>query len=255
MTQNKLQLIKEPKKGHTLRHLPKMVGITADTRRFLSWKSLKWMFLKDHDKKIMKAFFKHPIKYSYHLLKSFFTKKQYTRDDDFFLYGIETVKCFEKLIKDENTLFVTGFSYCQKPFECPSLRFTSDCINDPNDPVCQQCFIGKVKNALPEKGLCLIIPTIHYISGELLELIEKNPKKQIVFLITACELTLEMFGIWGKMADLKGIGVRLDGRICNTMKAFELSEMGIKPGLTKLLDRTELRVLALCSKTSPGKLQ
>ncbi len=52
----------------------------------------------------------------------------------------------------------------------------------------------------------------------------------MVFLITACELTLEMFGDWGNMLNIRGLGVRLDGRICNTMKAFELSEIGIKPG-------------------------
>ena len=47
------------------------------------------------------------------------------------------------------------------------------------------------------------------------------------------------------MVDIKGIGVRLDGRICNTMKAFELSEKGIKPGLTVVLDVTQKRLLDL----------
>ena len=39
-------------KKHVLKHLPKIPGITEETRRFLGWKSFKWMFLKDHDKKI-----------------------------------------------------------------------------------------------------------------------------------------------------------------------------------------------------------
>ena len=47
------------------------------------------------------------------------------------------------------------------------------------------------------------------------------------------------------MVDIKGIGVRLDGRICNTMKAFEFSERGIKPGLTVVLDRTQERIMDL----------
>ena len=53
--------------------------------------------------------------------------------------------------------------------------------------------------------------------------------------------------VWrlGNMVNIQGIGVRLDGRICNTMKAFELSENGIKPGLTIVLDETQKRVLDL----------
>ena len=70
----------------------------------------------------------------------------------------------------------------------------------------------------------------------------------MIFLITACELTLEMFGDWGNMAGIRGIGVRLDGRICNTMRAFELSEKGIKPGLTLVLPKTQRRILELTLK-------
>ena len=41
------------------------------------------------------------------------------------------------------------------------------------------------------------------------------------------------------MVKIKGVGVRLDGRICNTMQAFALSERGIKPGLTVVLPETQ----------------
>lgn len=58
-------------------------------------------------------------------------------------------------------------------------------------------------------------------------------------------MTLEMFGDWGNMVNIRGIGVRLDGRICNTMKAFDLSEQGIKPGLTVVLDETQKAILQL----------
>lgn len=232
-----------------VRHLPKIPGITAETKRYLGWKSLKWMFEKDRDKKITSHFFKHPFRYTFQLLKSFFQKRQYVRDDDFFLYGIGSIDEFKHLLKKENALFVVGFSYCHKPFTCPSGRFTDQCIHDPSHPVCKGCFIGEMMNKLPKKAVPVVIPTIHHISEKLLDLIEANPDKQILFLITACELTLEMFGIWGRMANLKGVGVRLDGRICNTMRAFELSEEGIKPGLTVVLDRTQERMLALLQIT------
>ena len=111
-------------------------------------------------------------------------------------------------------MLVLGFSYCHKPFECPSGRFTDACIHDQENLVCQQCFIGKAVHAsLGSNVIPLFIPTVHYIGGKIFEIVHQNPEKKVLFLITACEMTLEMFGDWGNMVDIKGIGVRLDGRI------------------------------------------
>lgn len=90
-----------------------------------------------------------------------------------------------------------------------------------------------------------MIPTVHYIGEKMLELRHEYPNREILFVITACELTLEMFGDWGNMIGIKGIGVRLDGQICNTMRAFEASEVGIKPGLAVVLNDTQDRILKL----------
>lgn len=235
---------KQPLRG--LKSLPQMPGITDETAKGLKWKSLKWMILQDHHKEIFKGFIKHPLKYGWSLLKSALKTKPYQRKGDFFLYGVESVDEFEELLKDRESLFVMGFSYCHKPFECPSGRFTSECIHDAAHPVCQQCFIGKAVNAsCSSKTIPLFIPTIHYIGGKIFEVVHQNPGKRVLFMITACELTLEMFGDWGNMVDIRGLGVRLDGRICNTMKAFELSEQGIKPGLTVVLDDTQKVMLKL----------
>lgn len=229
----------------TLKRMPSMPGITEETAKNLKWKSLAWMIRKDKEGKIMKEFFKHPFKYALSFLRNLKTKS-YKRDDDFFLYGITSVEQFQHLLHDENSLLVIGFSYCHKPFECPSGRFSDDCMHNPNHPVCRQCFIGKCSNALPsKKTIPLYIPTVHYISGKILDLKEAYPDRNILFLITACELTLEMFGDFGNMSKIQGIGVRLDGRICNTMKAFELSENGVKPGLTVVLGHTQKRILEL----------
>lgn len=226
--------------------LPNMVGITPQTKRFLKWKSLKWMVTQDHDKKVLHGILKHPVKYFFSFLRSCLKKKSYLREGDFFYYGIRSLEEFKMLLKREDTLFVLGFSYCHKPLECPSKRFTDECIHDRQNPVCRQCFIGKALHTLPdERTIPLIIPTVHYIGGKIFEIVHGNPDKQVVFLITACEMTLEMFGDWGNMANILGIGVRLDGRICNTMRAFELSEQGIKPGLTVVLDQTQEKILAL----------
>lgn len=228
-----------------LKNLPEMAGITPEAAKNLKWKSLKWIILKDSRKAILKGFLTHPLKYGINYLKSFFKKKPYKRSGDFFLYGIDSKDAFKQLLKDPNSLFVIGFSYCHKPFECPSGRFSSDCIRDPEHPVCRQCFIGKCVNAASDNTIPLFIPTIHYIGEQIFDIVHKNPGRKIQFMITACEMTLEMFGDFGNMVGIKGIGVRLAGRICNTMKAFELSEEGIKPGLTVVLDDTQKEMLEI----------
>ncbi len=229
-----------------LKTLPNMPGMTKDTAKNLKWKSLRWMIAKDEKFQVLRHVLKSPFKHLFGYVRSLLKKRPFLRDGDFFLYGISNVEECRRLLEKPDTLFVVGFSYCEKPFECPSGRFTDGCIHDPEHPVCGQCFIGKCVNALPnERTVPLFIPTIHYIAKKIFEIQAENPTKQIVFLITACEMTLQMFGDWGNMSGIKGIGVRLDGRICNTMRAFELSETGIKPGLTVVLDDTKQRILDL----------
>lgn len=230
----------------SLGSLPQMPGITEETARGLKWKSLKWMIQKDHKKEILRGFLKHPFKYGWTFLKSVIQKKSYVREGDFFLYGVHSINQLEELLKDSQAILVLGFSYCHKPFECPSGRFTPDCVRDMNNAVCQQCFIGKcIEAATPCQTIPLLIPTIHYIGGKIFEIVHHHPDRPVLFIITACEMTLEMFGDWGNMTNIRGAGVRLDGRICNTMKAFELSEQGIKPGLTVVLDETQKAMLRL----------
>jgi hypothetical protein len=233
----------------TLKVLPQMPGITEETARHLKWKSLKYMITHDAGGKIRRHFFRHPFRYGFNYLKSVLNKKSYRRDGDFFLYGVPTIEAFEHLVGKNNTLLVVGFSYCQKPHACPSGRFTDQCLRDANHPVCRQCDIGKILHALPDMNtIPLMIPTVHYIGDKIFELVHTYPKSQLLFLITACEMTLEMFGDLGNMVNVKGIGVRLDGRICNTLRAFELSEEGVKPGLTVVTPATQNRLLNLVRK-------
>lgn len=227
-----------------LKHFPAMPGITKETEQHLKWKSFKWMAAKDKDWQIFSHVCKHPFRYLWRYLKSIFSRCPFQREGDFFLYGISSSVEFEHLLQKPNTLLVLGFSYCHKPFECPSGRFTNACMHDVDHPVCKQCFIGKCTHAAPSMAtIALYIPTVHYIGHKIFEFMESHPEKEVIFLITACEMTLTMFADWGNMAGIKGVGIRLDGRICNTMRAFELSEEGIKPGLTIVLDETQKQML------------
>jgi len=255
MMKNKLALweekAKEAASSHplkTLSSLPLMPGMTKETARFLPLKALKYLIGHDPNKIFPRYFFKRPFSYAYHYLRSLCKSSSYTREGDLFLYGLKSLEALKEQLLQDKRVFVIGFSYCHKPFECPSGRFSSECKNDTSNPVCQQCFIGKAMHALPP--FCthvypLFIPTIHYIGEKMFELKERFPDHKLLFLITACEMTLEMFGHWGNMIQAKGIGVRLDGRICNTMRAFVLSEEGIKPGLTVVLPQAKEQILSI----------
>jgi hypothetical protein len=244
------------KKNHplkTLRSLPKMVGITAKTARFLRLRSLFYILTQDKKNTFLRYFFKRPFAYTLSLLSSYLRRKSFSRKDDLFFYGIKDEDEFTKLLSDEKTLAIVGFSYCHKPLECPSGRFTDQCENIQDHPACSQCFIGKCSHLLSStKAKLLYIPTIHYIGEEIFKATLENPDKNIIFLITACEMSLEMFGDWGNMVKARGLGIRLDGRICNTMRAFKLSEEGIKPGLTVVLDPTQEKILNLLQPLHKG---
>jgi hypothetical protein len=233
--------LKIPKK------MPDMIPFTAETKKNLKFKALKWIVSKDKEGKIRSQFLKKPFKYGFNLIRSLSKKQAHSRrDEDFFLYGINSLNDFKELLKKPTTLLVIGFSFCHKPHECPSGRFSTNCMADSNNPICQQCFIGKCNNFLPTQNtITLSITTVHYIGEKIFEIVHANPDKEVIFIISACELTLTMFGDLGNMVGIKGIGIRLAGRICNTMQAFCLAENGIKPGLTIIENETEKRIFEL----------
>ncbi|MEM8628614.1 MAG: hypothetical protein AAGF04_00845 [Chlamydiota bacterium] len=228
-----------------LKRLPRMEGITQKTARFLRWKSLVYLLRHDQKRIFRRYFLRHPFLYAYRLLRSY--RYPPNTEGDFFLCNTSSVAAFAQVLPEKEHLFVLGFSYCHKPFECPSGRFNSQCAFQKDHPVCGQCFIGKCR-ALAKHALFLLIPTVHYIGEKMMELVHQNPQKRVLFLITACEMSLRMFHDWGVMLNIEGLGVRLDGRICNTMRAFHLSERGIKPGLTVVLDETQRTMLSLLKK-------
>jgi len=224
--------------------LPSTPNITKETARHLRWKSFKYMVSHDCRGILRKNFLKLPLRYSVRFVKSVLKGKAYSRDGDFFLYGVDSVEEFKERLRDPESIFILGFSYCHKPFECPAERFSSKCCADSNHDACCQCFIGKCMHLLSSANtIRVVVPTVHDIGAKVFEVMNANPGRRVFFLITACELSLEMFGDWGNMAGIKGIGVRLGGRVCNTMKAFELSEKGIKPGLTVVAGDTQRRIL------------
>lgn len=236
----------EQKPLRTFKKNPCLPGIRRHTRKNLSWKTLSYIHRHDYSGKLGRYFWRHPIKHGLGLVKTLWQAHSYRRDGDFFLYQLHNVDEFKSKLVEPDSVLVAGFSYCHKPFECPSGRFTDACIHDANDPVCGQCFIGKCVHSLPEtRVIPLFITTVHYIGEKMIEARENWPEHNVLFVITACELTLEMFGKLGNAVGLQGIGIRLDGQICNTMRAFEASEVGVKPGMAIVTDETQSRMMDL----------
>ena len=225
---------------------PSIPQITSETARFLSFKGFSWVIRHDVSGELRRFFLRHPVKYLSRYTQSLLRRKSYAREGDFFYYGVNNLHHMHELMKQEDTLLIVGFSYCEKPKECPAVRFSNACIADENHLVCQQCFIGKIRHALPmARTIFSIVPTVNAIAEEVVRAITKFPNKKILFLIASCEMALTMFGDLSVMAGIQGIGVKLEGRICNTMQAFSLSEKGIKPGLTWLSASTERKILDL----------
>jgi len=218
----------------------------------LTLSSYRWIFLKDSEHRfvILRQLASQPFRYFFRFLRSLFQKRNYQRDGDFFFYGLSSIDQFLEMAADPQTIRVVGFSYCEKPFDCPSGRFSADCLASQENPICRDCPLSKAKRLLSEKAVILSIPDVHMIGKTLLELQAKNPKKQLLFLISSCPFSLTLFSKWAHFASLKGIGVALSGRTCTTFDAFKLAEGGHKRFRTHLNEQTKNRYEELLSSLS-----
>lgn len=238
----------EKEKEHplkVLKSLPNMPGVCSQDAKFLKTKGFFYLLRHDQKKLFKRYFLRSPFKFGKRLIEYAIRRPPLKTDGDFYLYGYSSVDEFEKEIPTLEVPLVLGFSYCHKPHECPSGRFSQKCERNPEHPVCGQCLIGKFLTLSEDNIIPIVIPTVHHIGDKMLKIVNRHRGKKVRFLITACEMSLKMFIPFAHMLGIKGIGVRLDGRICNTMKAFKLAEEGIKPGLTVVLPETEQRILNL----------
>lgn len=201
---------------------------------FTRIKSLLYLLQKDKKLKLIKFFIKKPLFYLHNLLKSYFSKAPYIVEDNVFLFNLSNFKELKKITDNKDNLFIFGLSYCQKPIECPKKRFSSECIHDYENDICAQCFIGKCSNAINNNDIILVIPDIYFFSETIIELINKNPEKQIIFVISACELSIKMYSDLANMLKIKGLGLKLSSRVCTNFKSFTYAEKGQKNSVTDL---------------------
>ena len=199
------------------------------SEKYLRWNGLKWLLLGKYGWTFFRTLFFRPFTYLWRYVSSLW--QSCSNEGDLYLYGISSVDEVMECLQDADTELFVGFSYCQKPLECPYTRFSEKCCADVTNIVCQQCPIAKAIHALPVKRTqYAIIPTVSDMGMHMIQLQKKC--KKLFFLVFTCEMALTMFGDFAHACAATGIGIRLHGRTCTTMKAFMLSEQGIKPGRT-----------------------
>ncbi|NGX55240.1 MAG: hypothetical protein KR126chlam2_00868 [Chlamydiae bacterium] len=165
---------KKAAETRSLKKIKKLPMVPAIAEKHLKWKSFNYLFFNRRAAKVFKQCLKHPVRYGWRLLKSIVNKESYRHEGEFFFYGVGSIKEFVEEAKKEKALVIVGFSFCQKPLECPASRFSDKCIADPDHPVCRQCDIGKVLHTLPDnRAIPVLIPTIHYIGEKMFEMMDK----------------------------------------------------------------------------------
>jgi hypothetical protein len=204
-------------------------------------KSLKYLIQNDKDRTLLKSFLKKPVQNSFNIITSLLKQRTYEKRENLFLFGFREIKDFKKTLKEQNNIFL-GFSYCQKPLQCPQQRFSNKCFFDDLNQTCQKCFIGTCKgnNIIP------FIITDTFSLGKKVFEISKNPKP--LFIITACEFSIKMFSFCSSLLKIKGIGIPLNGPTCPNFKAFEKAEKGLKKNVTILQEEHQKLIIDLLSK-------
>lgn len=230
-------------------YIPKIPFITEKTRRGLKIKTILYLLSLKEGRRRFVYFMKSP-KLFRRLARSLFRKKECCQSEGHLrFFGCSSLDDLVSSM-DESSFLVVGVSYCQKPRRCPRGRFNDACSYNEKNEICRACPIPKFQRVCDH---VLIIPTFLYIAEYLCQVVRNHPNQKVYFVISACELSLKMFGDYADILDLKGIGVRLIGRICNTFDAFKLAEKGIKPGVAFIEDETERVMLDVVARLNKKK--
>lgn len=91
----------------------------------------------------------------------------------------------------------------------------------------------------------MVVTTVNNIGERIVEVLHQNPRRQVLFVVTACDLSLHLFCDLRALVGACGIGIRLQGKTCPTRDAFALAESGMKPTLTWLSDDNEENLLTV----------
>lgn len=195
-------------------------------------KAFFYIFFQDK-KLFFKIFLSSPFKYLLNILKASF-KKPYTYSNGLFFFNVE-----EKNFKKEDSTTFTGFSYCQKPIDCPCKRFSENCLYLKNNftcknNICKNCFISSFE----KRENIFFITTVSSLSKKIFQTLKKHPKnKNIFFIISACFFSIDLFKHFPNILNIKAIAIPLSGNVCSNFEKFKKAEIGKKKGKTEILKK------------------
>ncbi|WP_066481833.1 hypothetical protein [Candidatus Chlamydia sanziniae] len=235
---------------------PNIPNITKATARGLRLKTIAYLLSLKEGRRLAYHLLKRPRSIA-RLVRALLMPKHAHQSGNLFFYNCLSIEDIIVELHRPNRILILGFSYCEKPKHCPVGRFNSNCCYDPLNTVCTSCSIGWVRKYNVFKYRIVIIPTFIDIAKHFFDLEKLYPSHQILFVITACELSLKMFGDYASIMQLKGMGIRLTGRICNTFQAFKLAEHGVKPGVPFLEEdgvKALMKIITLTPRDSKNTI-
>ena len=179
--------------------------------------SLIYLF-KNDCKHILKKFFIKNFFKIFFIFFKIFKKLKKDKFGNFYLINIKNLKSKKKAKK----IFI-AISYCQKPKNCPSKKFSENCFKNSKSEICKNCQFFKISKPL------YFITTVSEFAKKILQL-----KKDEYFLITACRYSIKKFYKYAYLLNLKGAAFELTKNCCTNFKTFYFAEKGYKKNETFL---------------------
>lgn len=211
------------------------------SQRFLMVKGFYHIF-RQEPFYVLKTILRRPFSYFWRYILSFKTKRGHIPEGAY-LYGFKDIKSFKKSINTKKSQLILGSSYCQRPKNCPTIRFSSICPLENN--ICYTCPISTYKKLLKRNDSFIMITTALELGKKIISLQKTHPEKDIIFILSSCDLSQEIFTFFSYILGIKGIAFSLRGNICKNFKSFKHAEEGKKKAQTYLDSKQNMLIKEL----------
>jgi len=203
-----------------------------NSKRYLKVKGFYHLF-KQNPSYVIKALLRRPFLYFKRFISSF-SEKRTLLQEGVHLYGFKKLEDLKRSLASKESLLILGFSYCQRPKNCPAIRFSNTCPIDQS--TCSSCSLSPFIKHLRKDDSFIVIAKALDLGEKILNLQKKYPQKEILFALSVCDLSEEIFSNFSHILGAKGVSFSLNGNTCTNFKSFQLAEEGKKKNTTYLDD-------------------
>lgn len=169
------------------------------------------------------------------------TIKHIERKRNSVLIGIKNINELITEISRSPRNFLILLSYCSKPIDCPSKRFSDKCWPRASSNICDNCPFKDIKLKADKIGceIYIVYKTKKMIQKYLIPAFRKFKKaeRQKPVIVTICPLALNKFLEIGVISGFKGIIYQFTEGICRTSEHFDRADEGEKREVTNLHQR------------------